>query len=645
MAEEPRRIEKAADGLDQLKTLLFQGESRRLDEVERAVDHLGQRVGDAPRLERATAEIIVGALRDAEVARHAELASAIAPVVVAAIRNEIRNSREMMVEALYPLTGQMVVAAVQNAFRELVVTLNRQLDALTSFDRWKLRVRSKLTGRPVSELALARTTRGHIVRVLFLENGGGRVIASWRTDAGEDDNADLVAGLIAAITGFAREALDAGANDLRTLDLGGREIFLRGSPRTIVAAEIEGELTRRQVAALDEAFLALLGDFARDESLDSEALARFAARVDDAGVEPKKQGIGLPLKIAACLVVAALAALSWRAGTRFARERKIDAALASVVAARPALVAYPLALKVDHGSRRVEIRGLLPSGDDALAIAAALKEPAGDYSIASALAVVATPPGLDALGQRGEEMTRELAALSGRAAEMERRLAAAVEGIDALARRGASADQVLDLQARMEAMARSGASLSQVEELRGRVEAVASAGAPASLVADMRARVDALVEAGAETRRLNESVARLGEKVGGLVARVEAPRARLRALVEGFAIFFTDREKFADEAGVLARLDAISGLLISEHMGIRVAGYTDALGSAAKNLEISRNRAMSIADLLEARGVDRKRIVIVGRSAGNPVAEQDPATRERNRRVTLEPLYENEAAP
>ena len=159
MAEAPRGNDQAADGLGQLKSLLFQGESRRLETVERAVDFLDHRVGDARGLEKATAEIIVEALRDAEVARHRELADAIAPVVVAAIRNEIRNSREMMVEALYPLTGQMVAAAVRNAIREAVEALNRQLDALTSVDRWKLRLRSKITGRPVGELALAQSGR------------------------------------------------------------------------------------------------------------------------------------------------------------------------------------------------------------------------------------------------------------------------------------------------------------------------------------------------------------------------------------------------------------------------------------------------------------------------------------------------------
>lgn len=663
MDEAPHGTGQAADGLGQLKSLLFQGESRRLEAVERAVDYLDHRVGDAPGLERATAEIIVEALRDAEVARHRELADAIAPVVVAAIRNEIRNSREMMVEALYPLTGQMVAAAVRNAVREAVEAINQRLDALTSVDRWKLRMRSRLTGRPVGELALAGVRQGRLVRILYLESASGRVIANWRAGADVDENADLVAGLIAAITGFAREALDAGANELRTLDLGGRRIYLRNSPRTIAAAEVEGELTREQAAALESAFLALVEDYSGDDLVEVDALAGFAARVNAATAPAEKRsGSGLPLKIITALLALTLCAFSWRAGARWWRERAVETTLAAVVAERPWLKAWPLAARVDHSAGRVEISGLAPSQADARAIVEALGTPAGPYAVAGDIAVVATAAGIAALDTRAEATAREIeaarreiSALTGRAAALEARLSAAADNQDALARRAASADQVADLQSRLEGLARAGATSTQLAALRERIEAVAAAGAPASLADDLRdlerklgdarSRIDALGETAGETRRLDAGIRAQAERLDGVVARLDAPRARLARLVEGFAIFFADREKPVDESSAAARLDAIATLLKSDSLGIRVVGHTDASGSPAQNVAISRRRAEIVADMLEARGVDRRQLVVVARAASFPIAEPDPATRERNRRVTLETLFDNEATP
>jgi hypothetical protein len=141
--------------IKQLKTLLFQTEEARLETLETDVAFLQRYVGGADRLEVATADILVAALERAEVNRPRELANVIAPSVVSAIRSEIKNSRELMVDALYPITGRLVSAAVGNAFKELVAFLEQRINALTSTELWIGRAKSLVTGRPISEFVLA----------------------------------------------------------------------------------------------------------------------------------------------------------------------------------------------------------------------------------------------------------------------------------------------------------------------------------------------------------------------------------------------------------------------------------------------------------------------------------------------------------
>ena len=95
--------------------MLFQPEATRLTSLE-AGDSLQRYVGNADRLPGRDRRHPGGALERAEV-NPARLATTIAPVVVSAIRNEIKNSREQMIEALYPIVGRLVSAAVANAFR------------------------------------------------------------------------------------------------------------------------------------------------------------------------------------------------------------------------------------------------------------------------------------------------------------------------------------------------------------------------------------------------------------------------------------------------------------------------------------------------------------------------------------------------
>ena len=156
--------------------------------LRQQVDALDQRLGTKERLEAATADILVNAFRDAEHRQHRELSRAVAPVVVAAIQSEIRNSRDMMVEALYPITGRLVAAAVADAFRNLVTSINERVDTMMSMHLWKLRLRSWITRRPLSELLLAEATRPQIRRILLLSAAAalcsriGRAIQPTMTD-------------------------------------------------------------------------------------------------------------------------------------------------------------------------------------------------------------------------------------------------------------------------------------------------------------------------------------------------------------------------------------------------------------------------------------------------------------------------------
>jgi hypothetical protein len=111
-----------------------------LKRIQRRCDALQLRVGDDPALKDSVRGVIVEVLRESGVQEHDRLSGALAPLIVSSMRQEIRNSREMMVDALYPITGQLVKAAVRNAFNELLETINTKLDEGFSVDRWRAKI-------------------------------------------------------------------------------------------------------------------------------------------------------------------------------------------------------------------------------------------------------------------------------------------------------------------------------------------------------------------------------------------------------------------------------------------------------------------------------------------------------------------------
>lgn len=69
---------------------------------------------------------------------------------------------------------------------------------------------------------------------------------------------------------------------------------------------------------------------------------------------------------------------------------------------------------------------------------------------------------------------------------------------------------------------------------------------------------------------------------------------------------------------------------------IEVAGHTDSTGSEAYNLELSKDRARSVANILANNQVDAVRMDIVGYGESAPIATNSTsAGRAQNRRVSL----------
>ena len=70
---------------------------------------------------------------------------------------------------------------------------------------------------------------------------------------------------------------------------------------------------------------------------------------------------------------------------------------------------------------------------------------------------------------------------------------------------------------------------------------------------------------------------------------------------------------------------------------IVIIGHSDAMGDADYNQALSEQRARAVADYLVERGVDASRLLVEGRGASEPIADNDTiGGRARNRRIEFE---------
>jgi len=109
---------------------------------------------------------------------------------------------------------------------------------------------------------------------------------------------------------------------------------------------------------------------------------------------------------------------------------------------------------------------------------------------------------------------------------------------------------------------------------------------------------------------------------------------REKAVIQLTGVYFEyDSSRLTENSRNILELAAAS-LRGQASMRVEVAGHTDSRGSDAYNLDLSRRRALAVADFLQASGIAAGRMTPVGYGESQPLDSNDTdGGRERNRRV------------
>lgn len=158
-------------------------------------------------------------------------------------------------------------------------------------------------------------------------------------------------------------------------------------------------------------------------------------------------------------------------------------------------------------------------------------------------------------------------------------------------------------------------------ELQAREQELAAR--EAQLMAEREARLEA-------ERRAADAMSRLAE-----LAQVREERDETIITLSGEVLFETGRATLRPEAR--QRLEAVATALRTQpDRRVRIEGHTDSRGSDDDNMELSRQRARAVRQLMVEEGVDPSRLEAVGRGETEPIADnRSPEGRANNRRVEI----------
>ena len=245
-------VSQSDPSLDTLRDILFRHYQARIVDLEAQVDDLERRLTD----------------KDA-------LIATISPVLGDAIRRQIRDAREEMVEAFYPIIGQLVVRAVSEAVRDLARSVDAQVRR--SFDLRALlwRIRARMGGASQDEMSLRASLPFVVNEVFLIHRETGLLLWHVARDAERAQDSDLVGSMLTAIRDFAQDAFGRGKEgQLEEIEYGSEHILLESSRHAYLAVVVSGVEPpgfradmRERIIKVEHRFADLLRHYEGDSSV------------------------------------------------------------------------------------------------------------------------------------------------------------------------------------------------------------------------------------------------------------------------------------------------------------------------------------------------------------------------------------------
>ncbi|MGA7471136.1 MAG: OmpA family protein [Candidatus Sulfotelmatobacter sp.] len=210
--------------------------------------------------------------------------------------------------------------------------------------------------------------------------------------------------------------------------------------------------------------------------------------------------------------------------------------------------------------------------------------------------------------------------------------------------------QANERQASADAQARSQAQAADATRQKERAQAdaaqaqsdmaanqAASAAAVTAAQADANQSRLAAQQAQQNAQQAETDKAALRTRLSEQLNSILQTRDSARGLIVSMSDVLFDTGKYSLKPGAREKLAKVAGILLAyPGLNIEVDGYTDNVGGAEMNQQLSENRARSVRDYLVQQGVATNSVSAKGFGNTLPVATNDNAAgRQQNRRVEL----------
>ena len=150
-----------SDKLKLLKELLLTDDTTFANRISERINHLENHLNDNDRLSKNVKPIIEEELEHFV----KEMPKTLGPTITKTLKAEIKNSKDEVVEALFPILGKMIKKYVAHEMELLKESINSKTKSIFSFASFKRKAKSKITGISEEDLIVSELANPKIEEV------------------------------------------------------------------------------------------------------------------------------------------------------------------------------------------------------------------------------------------------------------------------------------------------------------------------------------------------------------------------------------------------------------------------------------------------------------------------------------------------
>ncbi len=265
-----------SQGITTLKELLFEEENERYQELSRQIKETSEEIDE----KLANREIPESEFNDILNRIITVMPDKLGPTITSTLKVQIRESRDDVVQALFPIVGQMIKKYVQQEIQLLTEKMDRQFEQAFSFDMLMLRAKALFTGTSYGELMLKQAKQPQIKEIFLIEEESGILMASYSKSKSFDQ--DMMSGMLTAIKTFVEDAMEVEKQNLEMISYDLYKIYVQNFNKFYIAVVIAGVIDEEFKSKLNDQILSFVKEIMlKSESREEKELTKSIAQYFD----------------------------------------------------------------------------------------------------------------------------------------------------------------------------------------------------------------------------------------------------------------------------------------------------------------------------------------------------------------------------